>query len=88
MTSDAGVCLGVCSPNEAYSGAAKKEQKMHLKLMCLRTNHHVYLNYCPAGRITNSCEPDTTLLESTAERFYSKSKEASIKGGMTNVCHF
>lgn len=40
-------------PVEIYSiRCCKAEQKMHLLLLWLRANHHVYLRHCPAGRIT------------------------------------
>lgn len=72
------VCVWEISPSGGYSiRCSKAEQIMYLLLLWPQANHHVYLRYCPAGRITGSREADVILLASIAKkRLYSNIPES------------
>ncbi len=85
------VCVWEISPSGAYSiGCCKAEQKMHLLLLWLWASHHVYLRYCPAGRITDSCELHMIFLfHCTEETLLKHARDMTFcpKRGVDKRCH-
>lgn len=63
-------------------GAAKQNRKC-IYCFCGRgLNHHVYLRYCPAGGLTNSCEPHVIFL-SYFRSLFKYARDGVINEGLT-----